>query len=69
MLNDDQLRTLGDPASYEAVLADIRRRDARDGGRDAAPLRQASDAVLLDTTDLSIYAAFDAALRRNPRLD
>jgi cytidylate kinase len=59
----DQLRAQGDPATYEAVLADIRRRDARDGGREAAPLRQAPDAVLLDTTDLSIYATFDAALR------
>jgi cytidylate kinase len=59
----DQLRTQGDPAGYEAVLADIRRRDARDGGRAAAPMKRAPDAVLLDTTDLSIYPAFDAALR------
>jgi cytidylate kinase len=59
----DQLRAQGDPATYEAVLADIRRRDARDGGRAAAPMRPAPDAVLLDTTDLSIYPAFDAALR------
>jgi cytidylate kinase len=59
----DQLTTQGDPVTYEAVLADIRRRDARDGDRAAAPLRRAPDAVLLDTTDLSIYAAFDAALR------
>jgi len=59
----DQLRAQGDPATYETVLADIRRRDERDGGRAAAPLRPAPDAVLLDTTDLSIYPAFDAALR------
>jgi cytidylate kinase len=53
----------GEPVTYEDVLADIRRRDARDESRDAAPLRPAPDAVLLDTTDLSIDAAFDAARR------
>jgi cytidylate kinase len=52
-----------EPVTYEDVLADIRRRDARDESRDAAPLRPAPDAVLLDTTDLSIDAAFDAARR------
>jgi cytidylate kinase len=49
--------------TYEAVLADIRRRDARDEARATAPLRRAPDAILLDTTDLSIDAAFDAARR------
>ena len=45
-----QLCAQGESLEYEAVLADIRRRDARDAGRDAAPLVQAPDAVLLDTT-------------------
>jgi cytidylate kinase len=53
----------GEPASYEDVLADILRRDQRDEGRAVAPLKPAADAVLLDTTDLSIDAAFDAARR------
>jgi cytidylate kinase len=53
----------GETLSYDDVLADIRRRDTRDESRDAAPLRPAPDAVLLDTTDLSIDAAFDAARR------
>ena len=53
----------GESLTYDDVLADLRRRDARDEGRDAAPLRPAPDAVLLDTTDLSIDAAFDAARR------
>ncbi|WP_108682069.1 (d)CMP kinase [Methyloceanibacter sp. wino2] len=44
------------------VLADIRARDERDSTRGAAPLVQASDAVLLETTNLSIDAAFRAAL-------
>jgi cytidylate kinase len=58
-----QLRARDETVSYEAVLEDILRRDARDSGRDAAPLSRAADAVLLDTTDLDIDAAFDAALR------
>jgi len=48
--------------SYEEVLADIRRRDERDSGRAVAPLVPAADAHLLDTTELGIEAAFQAAL-------
>lgn len=51
-----------DEATYEGVLADIRRRDDRDAGREAAPMRAAEDAVLLDTSNLDIEAAFDKAL-------
>lgn len=58
-----QLREQGEDLPFETVLADIRRRDVRDSGRDAAPLARADDAVLLDTTDLSIEAATDAARR------
>jgi cytidylate kinase len=53
----------GEGVRYEDVLADILARDARDEGRAIAPLKPAPDAVLLDTTDLSIDAAFDAARR------
>lgn len=49
-------------AAYDAVLADIRKRDARDMGRSAAPLKIAADAVVLDTSALDIAAAFAAAL-------
>ena len=49
--------------SYEAVLADIRTRDARDAGREDSPMRPADDAVLLDTSEMTIEAAFDAARR------
>lgn len=49
-------------ASYEAVLADIHKRDARDTGRATAPLARADDAVLLDTSGLGIEEAFQAAL-------
>jgi cytidylate kinase len=44
------------------VLADIEARDARDAGRATAPMKQAEDAHLLDTSDLSIEEAFAAAL-------
>lgn len=44
------------------VLADIRDRDQRDQNRAVAPLKQASDAHLLDTTHLDIDAAFRAAI-------
>lgn len=52
----------GEPARYEDVLADLERRDARDAGRDVAPLARAPDAVLLDTTGMDIEAAFRTAV-------
>ena len=52
----------GDTVAYETVLADILVRDARDSGRQNAPMAQASDAMLLDTSNLSIEAAFDAVV-------
>lgn len=58
-----QLIHAGETITYAEVLDDIERRDARDGGRTASPLRQAADAVLLDTTNLDIEEAFDAARR------
>jgi CMP/dCMP kinase len=48
-------------ASLDAISTDLGRRDARDAGRADAPLAQAGDALLLDTTKLSIDAAFEAA--------
>jgi cytidylate kinase len=57
-----ELREAGKSVSEADVLADIRRRDQRDKGRAAAPLRQAEDAHLLDTTNLDIDAAFKAAI-------
>jgi cytidylate kinase len=58
-----QLCGQGEDISFEDVLADIRRRDERDSGRTSAPLIQAPDAALLDTTEMSISAAVDAARR------
>ena len=58
-----QLEGQGETIAYEDVLADIRLRDARDGGRDTAPMRPAPDAVLLDTSEMTIEQAADAARR------
>ncbi|MFT3810032.1 MAG: (d)CMP kinase [Micropepsaceae bacterium] len=51
----------GSTKTHEMLIAEIRTRDARDGGRAAAPMKQADDAVMLDTTDLSIDEAVAAA--------
>jgi CMP/dCMP kinase len=48
--------------SYDAILADIQARDARDSGRADAPLRQAADADLLDTSNLTICHAVQRAI-------
>ena len=42
------------------MLADVKQRDAQDAGRAAAPLRQAEDAVLLDTSDLDLAQSLAA---------
>jgi CMP/dCMP kinase len=52
----------GHPVLYADVLADIVARDARDSGRAAAPLVQAADAALLDTSKMSIDAAVERAV-------
>ena len=44
------------------MLIDIRARDARDRGRDAAPLKQAEDADLLDTSEMEVEEAIAAAI-------
>ncbi len=58
-----QLQGQGEAVAYDDILADIRRRDERDSGRAASPLLRADDAALLDTTQMSIPRAADAARR------
>ena len=57
-----ELAAQGSPLEEAAVLADIRRRDARDRSRPTSPLQRAADAHLLDTTHLDIDAAVRAAI-------
>ena len=56
-----ELLARNEPAEFEVILADIRRRDERDMTRSAAPLKPAEDAVILDTTTLDAEAAFRTA--------
>jgi cytidylate kinase len=57
-----ELSEKGISQAFEEVLAEVKERDARDMGRADAPLRPAEDAVMLDTSDLSIEAAVAAAV-------
>ena len=58
----DELVAKGRAVDYATILAEIRARDARDAGRTVAPLARASDAHVLDTTDMDAKAAFRAAI-------
>lgn len=58
----EEMKKSGSNKSLDAILADIRARDRRDSSRDAAPLAQAADADLLDTSYLSIDAAVQRAI-------
>ena len=57
-----ELVETGHEVSREAVLAEVKTRDARDSTRVAAPLKPARDAVVLDTSTLSVDAALAAAV-------
>lgn len=54
-----ELSEKGDRVSFEEVLADVNKRDYNDTHRDIAPLRQAEDAVLCDTTNVDLQGAVD----------
>jgi cytidylate kinase len=58
-----ELLERGMPAHYEDVLTDIRARDERDSHRETAPLKQASDALLLDTSEMDVDQAIAEARR------
>ena len=55
-----ELQDKGVDTDYETVLEDIRRRDYQDSHRATAPLRQAEDAVLVDTSDMDLEQSFQA---------
>ncbi len=57
-----ELTGRGFETTEEQVLADLKSRDARDESRETAPTKQAEDAHLLDTTELSIDAAVAEAV-------
>jgi cytidylate kinase len=57
----DEILSKGGSADFDAIFADVKTRDERDMGRADSPLKPAEDAHLLDTSEMSIEAAFLAA--------
>ncbi|MEQ8823218.1 MAG: (d)CMP kinase [Filomicrobium sp.] len=58
----EERKAQGEDVTYDGILELITNRDARDTARGSAPMRRAEDADLLDTTEMDIQAAFDAAV-------
>ncbi len=56
----DELLAKGQKADFDQTLKDIQQRDYQDTHRPIAPLKQAADAVLLDTSELDIQGVLDA---------
>lgn len=57
-----ELREKGQDVTVEGILADMERRDALDASRAVAPLKQAEDAVLVDTSGLTLEQSIEAVL-------
>lgn len=55
----DELTAKGESCELEKIQADIEERDHRDMSREISPLRQAEDAVLVDTSAMTIQEAVD----------
>ena len=58
-----ELEQRGTPKPYDEVLAELRERDYNDTHRAIAPLRQADDAVLLDTSELDFAGSCELLLK------
>ena len=58
-----ELAEKGQPADFATVLADIRQRDYQDSHRAVAPLKQAEDAILVDTSSIGLQESFDLLKR------
>ena len=58
-----ELHEKGDPITLEQVLEDVQQRDYNDTHRDVAPLRQAEDAVLVDTTECDLEDSYQLLLK------
>ena len=58
----EEVSARGEATTLDQVAKDLKARDTRDAGRDDAPMRQADDAHLLDTTEMDIDAAIEAAV-------
>ena len=56
-----QLQQKGKEADYQKVLAEIKERDDRDRNRPVAPLKPADDALVIDTSDMTIEEVYKTA--------
>lgn len=59
----DELTERGESCSLEGIKKDIRERDARDMNREIAPLKQAEDAILVDSSNMGISEVVDTICR------
>lgn len=59
-----QLQAMGKPADYAEILAQIKARDDQDRNRAASPLAPASDAIIIDTSDIDVDQVFERILSR-----
>lgn len=57
-----ELEQKGEKVTYDGVLADMIQRDKQDSERAAAPLKQAEDAVLVDTSEMTLEQSIDAVV-------
>lgn len=57
-----ELQSKGFDMTYDDVLKDMKRRDERDSGRDAAPMKPAEDAIQIDTSEMGAEEAYQKAL-------
>ena len=57
-----EFREKGEPANYEAVLEEVKKRDERDMNRAVAPLKRVEDAIFIDSSDLKVEEVVDRIL-------
>ena len=57
-----EFREKGEPANYENILEEVKKRDERDMNRAVAPLKQVEDAIFIDSSDLNIEEVVDRSL-------
>ena len=57
-----EFREKGEPANYESILEEVKKRDERDMNRLVAPLKQVEDAIFIDSSDLNIEEVVDRIL-------
>ena len=57
-----EFREKGEPANYESILEEVKKRDERDMNRLVAPLKQVEDAIFIDSSDLKVEEVVDRIL-------